>query len=297
MRVLVTGATGYIGGWLIPALVIAGHDVFAVARVAGANRNDFTWVRADLAKTGWTASLPSRIDVVVHLAQSRSYRDFPGGAPDMLRVNVDATVELLDWSRHSGVRGFVLASSGNVYAPATSARREGDPCRPGDFYGATKLAAEDLAEPFSAFLGLVVPRIFSVYGPGQRAMTVANLIDRVIAGTPVELAAGVGLVFSPLYITDCVSALVRLVEHSTALGCTRWNLAGGDQTDIRAVTNMISEALNIPAVTTERPGPPKVLVGDASAMRSATGWRPLVDVADGIRRTVAARQTAGAGKH
>lgn len=289
MRVLVTGSAGFVGRRVVHAAAARGWTVVAVVRPGGAPVADAArTVEADLAAPGWTAALPDGVDAVVHLAQSRRYREFPAGAEDVRRVNVDATHELVDWAARSGVRAFVHASTGNVYRDGPALLREDDATGPGDFYGASKLAGEWMVRPYADRLAVRIARLFSVYGPGQVGMTVPNLIGRLQSGQPLTLAGGAGLVLSPLYVDDCADALLRLAGDAAAPGLDIFNLAGDDVVDLRALGGMLGEALGTAAAFQDAPGAPRRLAGDASRVRSATGWRPTVALRDGCARTVAA---------
>src|SRR2546421_12675284 len=117
MRVLVTGASGFIGSRFVHRLTEEGHDVFCVRR-DGAGRStsgtDVFWVLEDPVIP---RDLPDRIDAVAHLAQARHYRNFPDEAPEMLRVNVNATAALLEHGRQGRASELCLLSGGPVCQP------------------------------------------------------------------------------------------------------------------------------------------------------------------------------------
>ena len=72
-------------------------------------------VVVDLSSDWKISELPTKIDVIYHLAQSDKFRDFPAGAPDVFQVNINSTAKLLDYAKKTGVKSFIYASSGGVY--------------------------------------------------------------------------------------------------------------------------------------------------------------------------------------
>ena len=134
MRVLVTGATGFVAPHLIRRLVADGHEVLALghdrSRIPAGD--GITPVVVDLAAQLDEAAVPD-FDAVAHLAQANV--PFPDGAGELYRVNVVSTQELLDLARRRGAARFVYASSGSVYGLGEGAVAEDDPRRADDFYG------------------------------------------------------------------------------------------------------------------------------------------------------------------
>src|SRR5260221_6444068 len=140
MRILVTGASGFVGQHLLPRLA-GEHEVIAlVRRMPPVELPTAKTIVADLTSPSLVARLPRDIDVIVHLAQA--YKSFPDDAAEIFAVNAASTQRLADHARSCGVRRFVLASSGSIYSPGPRPLRESDPPRPGGFHPATKLMAE-----------------------------------------------------------------------------------------------------------------------------------------------------------
>src|SRR5688572_5526353 len=140
MRVLVTGASGFIGR-RVCARLSSGHEVFAVVRGSDAPVG-CVGVSSNLATAFSTRTWPDRVDAVVHLAQSSRHREFPEGAADMTAINVAATASLVEYARVAGAATFILASTGNVYTPGSATASEDDAIAPRTFYAASKAAAE-----------------------------------------------------------------------------------------------------------------------------------------------------------
>jgi len=287
MRIIVTGATGFIAGSLIRRLSSDPNvEIAAVSRRPVPLTGRHGSVVADLSNWGWTKALPSAADIVVHFAQSTRYKEFPDGGPDMVRINLDSTAELLDWSRSHGVSRFVLASSGSVYDPSTEAHREEDRCRATDMYSATKLAAEQIAQSYADLFRMLVLRLFNIYGPGQQAGLFHSLVSRVRGCEPIALAGGHGIFLSPLFIADATDALARLIAVDVDTGVTTLNLAGDRRCDLRDVAEAIGNAGGWSPRFEIAPDPPRGLVGDISKLRALLDWRPSTDLENGVQRMV-----------
>jgi UDP-glucose 4-epimerase len=212
MRILVTGASGFIGQALVPRLLARGDEVFALGRVA-LNKDGVTDLRGDF-QCGLPPSLPGGIDAVIHLAQSRAYRSFPSDAAEMFRVNVAGTQMMLDAAARSGVGRFCLVSSGSIYDPFEGVLTEEAPVAPRAYLGASKLAAEILARAFGALFPVATLRLFVPYGPGQTGRLVPDLIRRVCDGIPVSLPeVGEGMRFSPTHVDDTCAVIEAAVDE------------------------------------------------------------------------------------
>lgn len=289
LRVVVTGAAGFVGGALVRRLLQqADVDVVAVSRQPIEAAARVTPVLADLSRDGWCDALPSQADVAVHLAQSQLYGSFPDGAPDMVRINIDATAALLDWSRRSGVRRFVLASTANVYRPSLQPLSEDMPCEPEGFYASSKLSAELLARAYRGLLQVVVARIFTVYGPGQKRGLFRTLMNAVGSDAPVTFTGTGGLRLSPLYIDDCAEALARLILTPRTANETLVNVAGAAATDIRSIAEAIGRLSGKQPRLQEKGGPDAAFIADTRRLQSLLDWVPATPVEIGIARMLAA---------
>jgi nucleoside-diphosphate-sugar epimerase len=273
--VLVTGAAGLLGSRLLDVLVDQGHEVSAlVRRMPDAPAPGVGWVVHDLRRPDVASALPERVDVVVHLAQARSFRQFPETAPEVFAVNVGSTALLLDWAYRAGVGQFVLASTGSVYTEASAhPHREDervDVPALASFYAASKMAAELLAGAYRAFFPVVILRPFTIYGPGQHAsMLVPRLVDAVRSGKPVQVAGRDGLHVNPIWVGDAAQAVASTLrlDESTVV-----NVAGPEVVSVRQMANWIGGALGVPARFEPVEGvPDPAVIGDTSRMAALLG--------------------------
>lgn len=284
MRVLVTGAAGFTGSALVRELASRGERVYALHRPGGGAPERLASVEAvaqDLAAP-LDSGLPAEIDAVVHLAQSRRYREFPEGAPDVFEVNSAATVRLLDWARRAGATQFVYASSGAVYQPGPEPAREGDlAAEPPNFYAASKRSGELACEAFRGQLNAHVLRFFFIYGPGQERMFVPGILDRVRSGQEVTLAGEQGIRVNPVYVDDAVAAIAGTLDASESLTL---NVGGPQVVSLRELAGIAGELLGREPRYAVGPPSPDVL-GSIERLRAA-GLGPRTGVADGLAQMV-----------
>lgn len=286
MKILVTGATGFIGRNLLPVLAHQreGHSVSAVARRIPKDANlNINWIAADLANPGWVKDLPDEdIDVVIHLAQSKHYRDFPIQSTDIFNINVRATFELSEWAMKRGVKRILFASTGNVYGSKACSHREDDPCFPDTMYGASKLSAEMLLKPFSDFLDVLILRFFGVYGPGQTDAMLPGIIQRFNAGNEITLAENIGVKFNPIYVADCVDAINQLTSAPIPRRYEILNVGGAEVVDLRQISLLLERIGAKQAVTKVTTDNPKQLVGSIEKLCKAYGFAEKTSFQDGL---------------
>jgi len=275
MRVLVTGAGGFIGRRLVARLARE-HEVFELVRrpTGGANL-----IEMDLSRGVDGRALPSPVDAVVHLAQSEHYRDFPDRAADIYTVNVESTFRLLEYARAAGAKRFVLASSGGIYGYGREPLRESDVPSPPDFYLASKQLAEILLFAYDRFFSVIAVRPFFVYGEGQRAtMFVPRLARNVLLGNPITLSPPDGLQVNPTHVSDAVDAFAAALgtDYSGPI-----NVAGPDVLSLGEIVRIMAGQLGRNPVLQPVTDAPGDVVADLSLMVRVLG-APKVHFAEGV---------------
>jgi nucleoside-diphosphate-sugar epimerase len=284
MRVLVTGATGFVGSHLIPALVADGHDVFAAVRSAERLEAGpgITPVECDLAGQVEARSLPE-VEAIVHLAQANVR--FPDGAAELYRVNTASTQALLDHGRRVGASRFVLTSSGSVYGFGPRPFAESDPVSPHDFYALTKIHSEQLVAAYrDEFATTSVLRLFAPYGPGQTGRLIPSLAQRVRQGNAVTLNGGGQPRMNPIYIDDLVAVLLASLGRD---GHETVNVGGDEAVGVGEIAAVLAGAIGTEARFEEgEPEGPGDLVGDTTLLHELYAPASLVPLEEGLRRTV-----------
>jgi nucleoside-diphosphate-sugar epimerase len=281
MKILLTGATGFIGRQVLTRLA-ARHDVVALARERPPAdlHGDASWVEQDLTQPLGEVPLPKHVDSVVHLAQSRSNREFPERAHDVFEVNTHATLRLLDYARRAEASQFLLASTGGVYGYGPLPFRETDPPNPAGFYAASKRAAEVLTSGYVSYFRVAILRFFFVYGPGQRDMLVPSLLSKILAGSPVTIEGDPGPRLSPTFINDATDACEAALAVDAA---GAFNVAGDDAPTVRELVTLMGDlAGRDPSIKFAPAGSRGDLVGDNTRMKHVLGIRPRVPLPEGL---------------
>jgi nucleoside-diphosphate-sugar epimerase len=278
VRVLVTGAAGFIGHHLVPRLASEHEVVAVVRRPPGSSLGAATILQADLMDSALDEVLPGGVDVVVHLAQA--YLAFPEHGGEIFAVNAGSTQRLAEWARRTGVRRFVFASSGSVYAPAVRPLREDDQTRPQAFHPATKLMAELLLGFYEESMAVTRLRLFAPYGPGQTDRMIPRLIETIADGRPVRLSRGGEPRLNPIHVDD----LVGIIDQAIAgAGAPVVNVAGPRAVSIADIAGIIGSTLGrTPAFEQHDVDPPGNLIADTTRMHTVFRIGSMIDPADGI---------------
>jgi UDP-glucose 4-epimerase len=280
MKVLVTGATGFVASHLLPALA-AKHEVVALGHDESRipTYDNVEPLAVDLRDAA--DSLLPKVDAVVHLAQANV--PFPDGALDLLAVNAAATVALLDHARRCGAARFVYASSGSVYGPGERPWTENDAPNATDFYSSTKLAGERFVGAYATYFGTTVLRLVAPYGPGQRNRLIPRLVTSVHEGRPITLNAGGRPRMNPIYIADTV----RIVEAALeADGDQLVNVAGDEAVSIRELAERIGKLVGVEPVFELGEAAAGDIVCSNDLMHAMFELSSLVSLDDGLARTL-----------
>jgi nucleoside-diphosphate-sugar epimerase len=308
MRVLVTGASGFVGSAVLPALRAKGHMVrAAVRREADCDADEQVRV-GDLSPDADWRDAVRGIDAVVHLAARVHvmHDTSPDPLAEFRRSNVEGTLALARAAAAAGAKRMVFLSSIKVNGEATTDRpfTERDAPAPKDPYGVSKAEAEaGLARVATeSGLELVVLRPPLVYGPGVRAnfLRLVRLADR---GAPLPFGA-VDNRRSMVFVGNLADAIVRCVEHPAAAGRT-FLVSDGEDLSTSDLIARLAKALGKRATLV--PVPPALmraaarllgksaeadrLLGslriDSSALRASLAWQPPFTVDEGLAATAA----------
>jgi UDP-glucuronate 4-epimerase len=314
MKILLTGAAGFIGSLLAERLCgrgdrVTGFDNFdpfyprevKERNLAGLfSRKDFELVEGDLTDphdVDQAFEVAGPVDTVVHLAALAGVRPSIASPGRYWNVNVNGTLHLLHACRERGVGRIVFASSSSVYGLDSDVPfSEFDPCgHPMSPYAATKRAGELMAFNHHHLYGATMTclRFFTVYGPRQRPDLAIHKFTRLIdAGQPIELFGDGSTSRDYTWIDDILDGVVAAIDQQARDPRTAYriyNLGGSRPTTLAELVDRISAALGKKAIIErkpEEPGDMKHTLADVDLAQGDLGYSPKVSIDAGIPRFV-----------
>jgi len=283
MRALITGATGFVGPHLVAHLESEGDDVNGIGHSDGPDLLD---------GEGWNELVARAApDVIYHLAGFSDVGASWRSPREAFRLNAEGTMSVLEAARLNNVHRVVVVSSADVYgiaSPASLPLTETAPIQPRSPYGASKQAAEALAQQYNRGWGLdvIVVRPFNHIGPGQSSNFFAPAIASKIARA--ELAGGGEVTHGDLSperdITDVrdVVRAYRLIATAGRSGAT-YNVCTGKAVAMSSILDDLIGAATVPISTAPdpdliRPVDLPVLRGSFEALQRDTGWEPSIEL-------------------
>jgi UDP-glucose 4-epimerase len=303
VRVVVTGAAGFIGSNLCDALLADGHEVVGIDNFSTGQRefladalphDAFELHEVDLFEDGDLVARVQGADAIVHLAANADVR-FGWSAPRRdLEQNVMVTHGLLEAARQADVPRFMFSSTGSVYgeAPVIPTPEDCPFPRQTSLYGASKLAAEAYIEAYAEGTGLTTTVFRFVSNLGRR-YTHGHVFDfvRSLRADPTRLVIlGDGTQRkSYMDVSDCVAAMVGLLDRTG--GHEVFNLGVDDYCDVATSAGWISARLGFQP-RFEYTGGRRGWVGDNpfiyldTTKIRATGWMPQFGIQVAVERTV-----------
>jgi GDP-4-dehydro-6-deoxy-D-mannose reductase len=295
MRILVTGADGFVGQHLVPRLVQQGYQVTAGCRPTGAQQPVFAGGSEAVRAIPFELTDPERVrasvtpnvEAVVHLAAVASVREAREDPGRAWMVNAAGTARLIEAMLATGINPVVLiVSTSEVYGNGPPrARLETDSPAPQSPYAASKLGQEIAALEAWRRSGLrvIIARPFIHTGPGQRPpYVVPSFIQRLLAvragEAPSRVPTGnLEIVRDLLDVRDVVEAYLLLLTRGEP-GET-YNVARGQGLTLGDLFHHVAQQIGVqaepvPDPSLVRPADIPHLVGDASKLRTTTGWSP-----------------------
>ncbi len=294
MRLLVTGADGFVGRHLVRRLAREGHQVTAACRPGGRSVKWDAGVTETALELTDDASVRAAVDFgpegVIHLAAVASNREANADPGQAWVVNAAGTARLADalGRRRDADQGdtrLLLISSGEVYGRGgRAARRETDPVMPASPYAASKAGAELAGLEVWRRTGLpvIIARPFTHTGPGQETRFVlpafvARMREAKATGARTVSTGNLDPVRDMLDVRDVVDAYIRLLRVGQAGEV--YNVSRGEGSSMRELFDRLAALIGVQVEPEIDPSLARAadiphLVGDSTKLRRATGWAP-----------------------
>ncbi|HZL48553.1 MAG TPA: NAD(P)-dependent oxidoreductase [Solirubrobacteraceae bacterium] len=286
-RVMLTGATGFVGRHTLLALARAGHDVRAVARRRGPELAGVTWHESDLL-AGCEVVGEVEPEILIHLAWYAEHGKFWSSTENVRWV--EASLALLRAFAAAGGERAVIAGTCAEYEPSFEVYPESAPQQPETLYGASKHGLHVIASAFAAEVGLSLAwgRLFFLYGPfEQPERFVPSLVLALLRRERARMTEGTQL-RDFLHVADAGAAFAALAD-SALTGPV--NIASGQAIKLRELATLIArytgslELLDVGGMP-RREGEASSIVADVHRLEGEVGWRPRIALEDGVRDTV-----------
>ena len=302
MRVLITGAAGFLGSHLCDRFLAEGHSVVGmdnmvtghddnIAHLIGNDR--FQFVRHNISTYTY---VPGDLDGVLHFASPASPIDYLELPIQTLKVGALGTHNALGLAKAKNAR-FFLASTSEVYGdPLVHPQREDywgnvNPIGPRGVYDEAKRFAEAITMAYHRYHGVDtrIIRIFNTYGPRMRprdGRVVSNFIVQALNGEPITIYGDGSQTRSFCYVSDEVDGIYRLFMHGDNMPT---NIGNPAEYTVKQLAEIVVELTGSKSEIVHRDLPeddPKVRKPDITRARKMLGWEPKVDVRDGVALTI-----------
>jgi UDP-glucuronate 4-epimerase len=326
MRILVTGAAGFIGFHVSKSLLDQGHEVVGLdnlneyydvrlkhARVAQlAPRNGFQFIKQDIADRSAIAGifLKEQPERVVHLAAQAGVRHAFDQPHDYIDANIVGFMNVLEGCRHAKVQHLVFASTSAVYGANTalpfSVHQNVD--HPVSLYGATKKANELMAHSYAHLFALPTTglRFFTVYGPwGRPDMSLFLFTRKILAGEPIDVFNNGDHSRDFTYIDDIVEGVVRVLDKipnvdlkwnsnnpdpaSSSAPYRLFNIGNNQPVELMHFIACIEKALGKTAIKRMlplQPGDIHRTCANIDDLSEVTGFKPATSIETGVLKFV-----------
>jgi nucleoside-diphosphate-sugar epimerase len=297
-RVLVTGATGFVGANLVHGLLRQGHEVGVLAkkesdtwRLAEVSSR-LRWFHAGLESTTGLGETLSKFrpQWIFHLAAHGAY-SWQRDTAAILRTNVLGTANLLDACLTTGFEAFVNTGSSSEYGFKDHPPKEGETLEPAGPYAVAKAAATMYCTQAGRSSGarIATLRLYSVYGPWEEPRRfIPQLVARGLEGVLPPLASR-GTARDYVYVNDVIAAYLTVVRGNFEPGAV-FNVGTGHQTTLEQAVGIARRVLGIavePAwgSMADRSWDTSTWVADSTRLQEQLGWRPETDLEQGLRLT------------
>lgn len=291
-KLVLTGATGFIGRYCIPLLLQRGYEVHCLNRTADRAISDVHWHQVDLFDEKRTSGIIESVEAsyLMHIAWITTPGTFWESSDNHKWLT--ATRNLFNtFASSRGERLLGVGSCAEYEWGSSVYQEKRTPIKPATLYGRTKVDASNALERISSGRGAswVWARIFFIYGPGEpREKLIPSVVSALHERHPIDTTDGLQI-RDYVYVEDVARALCDLLGSSQR---GYFNIGSGAPVRVRELLQELCEIMHSPAdlvrfgKLSPRPSEPDSIVADISRLKTALSWEPKVTLSQGLRREV-----------
>ena len=303
MKILITGAAGFLGSHLSEKYVRDGHIVYALDNLLNGNlnnirtllhRKNFKFIHDDVRNQEIYQRLPTDLDAIVHLAAQIHVDRSIVNPEETFNINVNGTMKVLEFARMNDIEKILFASTSEIYGSAKCVPMNEDHSLSAQHpYGVSKIAADRLCYTYNETydLGIDILRCFNLFGPRQKDSgyggVIAIFINRILQNKPPIIYGNGDQTRDYMYITDAVDAYDKVLTSTNNPGKNGINFGSGTEKSINEIAELILKHANSdkslkPIHVDPRPTEVQRLYADISKAKTVLKFEPKTNFEEGI---------------
>ncbi len=303
MKIVVTGAAGFLGSHISEKYVNEGHIVYAVDNLLNGNlnnirtllhRKNFKFIHDDIRNQELYQRLPTNLDAIIHLAAQIHVDRSIVNPEETFHINVNGTMKVLEFARMNDIKKILFASTSEIYGSAKYVPMNEDHSLAAQHpYGVSKIAADRLCYTYNETydLGIDIIRCFNLFGPRQKDSgyggVIAIFINRILQNKPPIIYGNGNQTRDYMYITDAVDAYDKVLTSTNNPGKNGINFGSGTEKSINEIAELIlkhakSDKSLKPIHVDPRPTEVQRLYADISKAKDILKFHPKTNFEEGL---------------
>lgn len=305
MKILLTGAAGFLGSHLSEKYTNEGHIVYGIDNLMNGNLNNvrtllhkknFKFIHDDIRNRDLYAKIPTDLDAVIHLAAQIHVDRSIVNPEETFDINVSGTMKILEYARMNDINKILFASTSEVYGSAKHVPMDEDhPLAAQHPYGVSKIAADRLCYTYNETydLGIDIIRCFNFFGPRQKDSgyggVIAIFINRVLQNKPPIIYGDGNQTRDYMYVNDAIDAYDKVLRSNDNPGKYGINFGTGTEKSVNEIAELIlkysGNDKNLKSIHVDsRPTEVQRLFADISKAKSTLNFTPKIGFEEGISR-------------
>lgn len=303
MKILITGAAGFLGSHLSEKYVNEGHIVYGIDNLLNGNlnnvrtllhRKNFKFIHDDIRNKELYSKIPTDIDAIIHLAAQIHVDRSIVNPEETFDINVSGTMKVLEYARMNDINKILFASTSEVYGSAKYVpMNEDHPLAAQHPYGVSKISADRLCYTYNETydLGIDIIRCFNFFGPRQKDSgyggVIAIFINRVLQNKPPIIYGDGSQTRDYMYVDDAVNAYDKVLHSKDNPGKYGINFGTGTEKSVNEIAELTIKYAgaenNLKAIHVDaRPTEVQRLFADISKAKELLDFTPKIQFEQGI---------------